>query len=97
MFSGLVQAANLQNGIYRCNDGGMLSLKRSSLTTYYANLSYPDHSSSTLDVLDFQSTDSLVAIMYPDDEGTLGQAVVSRDGRALHLNFSSGEKILCER
>ena len=88
-------AASLPNGSFRCNNGGILTLHRQSLTTYSASLQYSNGSASVLDMLDFQSTDSLVAVMYPDDEGVIGQAIVLRGGRAIQLNFNDRTRIVC--
>jgi hypothetical protein len=88
-------ANSLTSGSYHCNDGGTLDLKKTGLTSYRARLNYGPNSSSTLDRIEFRSTDSLVGTMYPDDDGTLGRAMIVSRGKGVELRFDEGSILSC--
>ncbi len=83
------------SGEFQCDDGGTLSLRNHDIGAYYASLTYPDHSSSTLAEIIY-SGESLRGKMLRDDEDAFMGHVISADfGNRLVLHFSDCEKVTC--
>ncbi len=89
-------AAPLLNGQYSCEDGGTLELEFIEDGVYYASLNYDNGDSSVLDKIDFAGSSSQ-GTMYPDDEGTVGVAIVNgATGTSVTLQFDSSDKLNCK-